>query len=41
LEDTRVEEKRFPFQIMIRPPEAPTEGANSKRFKNLGQNFLR
>jgi hypothetical protein len=29
------------FQIMIHPPEPPTEGRNSKQSKEVGQKFLR
>jgi hypothetical protein len=33
--------KRPPFQIVMRPPEAPLEGEKAKLSKYLGQNFLR
>jgi hypothetical protein len=33
-------EKRDDFQIIIEPPEAPTEGINSKASKDEGQIFL-
>jgi hypothetical protein len=33
-------EKRDDFQIVMIPPEAPTEGKNSKASKLAGQNFL-
>jgi hypothetical protein len=35
-----VPEKRKDFQITIVPPEAPTEGMNSKASKEVGQIFL-
>ena len=40
LRKERCPENREPFQMVIKPPDAPLEGRNSKLVNLEGQNFL-